>query len=170
MYYDSVLRLIHYYSCRIVRIIIIIDLRAAYKLLQLVLTVLFVTHIMACFFYGTAQVQYNNGETTWLQYNDFYVDEDEMLANQGIWPKYVVSFYWSMTTVSTVGYGDITPKNDKEIGIALITMVIAGMVFAFNVASIREVIIGLNEKSDRFTAYKIVINRYMDIKNISPNT
>ena len=35
---------------------------------------------------------------------------------------YVLSLYWSLTTVSTVGYGDITPKSTEEIGIVLFTM------------------------------------------------
>jgi hypothetical protein len=37
-----------------------------------------------------------------------------------------------------VGYGDITPKNYAETAIAMMTMLIAGMIFAFNVSSIRE--------------------------------
>jgi hypothetical protein len=46
--------------------------------------------------------------------------------------------YWSLTTVITVGYGDITPKNSLETLVAMFTMLFAGMVFAFNVGAIRE--------------------------------
>lgn len=72
------------------------------------------------------------------------MENDENIEELTYWSRYVVSFYWATTTVSTVGYGDITPKNDYEIGITLITMIIAGMVFAFNVASIRDVIVEMN--------------------------
>lgn len=83
---------------------------------------------------------------------------------------YVLSLYWSLTTVSTVGYGDITPKSTEEIGIVLFTMVLAGMVFAFNVASIREVIIELNDQNTKFSHYQMVLNRYMNMKKISTST
>lgn len=83
---------------------------------------------------------------------------------------YVLSLYWSLTTVSTVGYGDITPKSTEEIGIVLFTMVLAGMVFAFNVASIREVIIELNDQNTKFSHYQMVLNRYMNMKKISTTT
>ena len=61
-----------------------------------------------------------------------------------LWDRYGVSLYWSLTTVVTVGYGDITPKNKYETGIAMLTMLIAGMVFAFNVSAIRETMTELN--------------------------
>jgi len=44
------------------------------------------------------------------------------------------------------------------------------MVFAFNVASIRDVIVEMNSQETRYNGYEAVINRYMKLKNISLNT
>ncbi len=63
---------------------------------------------------------------------------DNAVYDFPLWDKYGVSLYWSLTTVITVGYGDITPKNSLETIVAMFTMLFAGMVFAFNVGAIRE--------------------------------
>ncbi|CAD8065518.1 unnamed protein product [Paramecium sonneborni] len=146
--------------------------KAAYTVLKLIIVVLFVNHLMACFFFGVSfkQFQKDDGNLpTWIEYNG-YVEDEQTIESLNYWSRYVVSFYWATTTVSTVGYGDITPKNDYEIGITLITMIIAGMVFAFNVASIRDVIVEMNSQETRYNSYEAVINRYMKIKNISLST
>ncbi|CAD8045331.1 unnamed protein product [Paramecium primaurelia] len=149
--------------------------KAAYTVLKLIIVVLFVNHLMACFFFGVSYKEFQRDEAgtsnlpTWIEYNG-YVENDQTIQQLSYWSRYVVSFYWATTTVSTVGYGDITPKNDYEIGITLITMIIAGMVFAFNVASIRDVIVEMNSQEIRYNSYEAVINRYMKIKNISIST
>lgn len=38
--------------------------------------------------------------------------------------------------MTTVGYGDITPKNNMEVFIATITMLLASAVFAFSINTI----------------------------------
>ena len=33
---------------------------------------------------------------------------------QSLWSRYVISMYWSITTLTTVGYGDLHPVNSRE--------------------------------------------------------
>lgn len=39
-----------------------------------------------------------------------------------LYTKYIYSIYYAMTTLATVGYGDITPKNTYEMMFATIVM------------------------------------------------
>jgi hypothetical protein len=48
--------------------------------------------------------------------------EAQGLQDAGLRQQYVNSIYWAFTTVATVGYGDITPKNLKEKVLAILVM------------------------------------------------
>ena len=48
--------------------------------------------------------------------------------------RYITSLYWAFTTITTVGYGDITAKNNWEKGLSILFMVVGMQVFT-NVAS-----------------------------------
>jgi voltage-gated potassium channel len=45
--------------------------------------------------------------------------------------QYIASFYYSMTTLTTVGYGDITPHNTVEQVTAVCFMACGVVFFAF---------------------------------------
>jgi hypothetical protein len=48
------------------------------------------------------------------------------------WPiKYIYSMYWSITTIVTVGYGDITPQNEYEVIVTIFTELIGCAVFGY---------------------------------------
>ncbi|TMW96752.1 hypothetical protein EJD97_006842 [Solanum chilense] len=74
---------------------------------KLICVTLFAVHCAGCFYYLIA-VHYPDPKRTWIG-----VAMDDFL-NQSLWIRYVTSIYWSITTLTTVGYGDLHPENTRE--------------------------------------------------------
>ncbi|KAG6492982.1 hypothetical protein ZIOFF_047954 [Zingiber officinale] len=74
---------------------------------KLVSVTIFAVHCGGCFFFLLA-AKYPDPKNTWIGITtaDFH--------EQSLWVNYVTSMYWSITTVATVGYGDLHPVNTWE--------------------------------------------------------
>ncbi|CAM0905483.1 unnamed protein product [Alopecurus aequalis] len=74
---------------------------------KLIAVTLFAVHCAGCFYYLLAD-RYPNPADTWISTSmpDFHT--------QSIWNRYVASMYWSITTLTTVGYGDMHAVNSRE--------------------------------------------------------
>ena len=94
---------------------------------------MFLCHIAACFWLAIAEIESeNNYEGTWLeQFYPQYSTESEF---------YAISFYWTITTITTVGYGDITGKNILEYIFSSICMVIGVISFSYANGSLASII------------------------------
>ena len=74
-------------------------------------------------------IQYHFEEDTWIGANLPDIANADNLddINYREWHKYVYSLYWSITTMTTVGYGDFSPKNITEV-------IFASACMLFNIA------------------------------------
>eukprot|EP00930_Biecheleria_cincta_P013604 TRINITY_DN12043_c0_g2_i1.p1 TRINITY_DN12043_c0_g2~~TRINITY_DN12043_c0_g2_i1.p1 ORF type:complete len:745 (-),score=119.41 TRINITY_DN12043_c0_g2_i1:94-2301(-) len=61
-------------------------------------------------------------------------------AHQSLWTEYGVAAYWAMTTLTTVGYGDITPTTDEERVFTIFAMVVGGTFYGILVGSISSMV------------------------------
>jgi hypothetical protein len=52
----------------------------------------------------------------------------------------LISLYWSFATIATVGYGDIIPVNDAEVGFASFVMFVGAVSFGYIIGNVSSII------------------------------
>merc|ERR1719446_1523917 len=81
--------------------------------------------------------------------------------NDSVSDRYVASLYWAITTMSTVGYGDIIPCNTTERIFAISAMVTACGMFAMIIGSMQNVLSKFGEERMEFDRMLVRTMRYL---------
>ena len=116
-------------------------------LINLIFFSFFILHVFACFWYYIGVVNEEIESNTWLLANN--------LQEENLTTKYFYAFYWSSVTIMTVGYGDITAKNLKEVIFSSFTVFFGCGLFAYFINSVGGIVKDITRESHIFKSNKI---------------
>jgi voltage-gated potassium channel len=83
------------------------------------------------------------------------------LARDDFANLYLHALYWTVTTLATVGYGDITPKTTVEILMAIATMLTGISLYAFAVGNVVSIVNDLDAGRTQHSNRQSAITRYL---------
>ena len=127
---------------------------AAFKLMKLVFNVTFIAHLLACFWYYVSSVE--SGEVP-----DNWWNTVEHLADGTVEQHYISSLYWAFTTMTTVGYGDLTPQTQTERSYSIVVMILGATVFGYIVGNVSQMVGQLDVGAARQREQRMMIRNYM---------
>jgi len=133
--------------------------RAPIKIFKIVFATLFMSHIFACGWAGMARV---NGERTFMT-NSWASMWG--VTTSGITKEYLSALYWSVTTLTTVGYGDISPQDNAEMIFAAFAMIAGGAFYGYIVAKLAALMQGIDANARVYHERMDAIVSYMRQRN-----
>lgn len=101
------------------------------RLIFLLIIFILLVHVIACFWVFIARFD-ETSKDNWI-YNKGYTDFED-------YELYVTSFYFSVTTIVTVGYGDITAISTGEKMMAVVLMITGVIAFSFATGALSSII------------------------------
>lgn len=126
---------------------------------MLICVLIFLGHFVGCFFYffsGTfwrSSTETERIEAGYISlWTDYFTENPEVATLSN---RYLASMYWTFTTLTTVGYGDITCGTNMERVFAIVGMITGGFVFSAIIASMVST---LSTSSEEGQAYDDAVN------------
>lgn len=118
------------------KVVFSLIMKNIYSVFRLILLTVIITYFIGCFFYLVSGI-FKSEDPNFI---DFYNLKDS--------PGYyqmITSCYFSITTLSTVGYGDLSPKSKPEMLLGIFIMLAGVAFFSYIMGSFIEIISTFNQ-------------------------
>jgi CRP-like cAMP-binding protein len=128
------------------------------KLFWFFFTYVLLMHLICCAWVFVGRI--NTTSINWI-----YAGGYEDLSNTYL---YIVSMYWTITTTSTVGYGDVVAVNFYEKLTSCIVMTTGIIIYSYTVSSLTNFISGSDLKKSRLAQKLIILDEIATKCKMSP--
>ncbi|MGK7920758.1 MAG: ion transporter [Trichodesmium sp.] len=130
------------------------------RMCKLVIFIILITHWVACGWFLIGSWESPSG-SSWLI--------TKSLEEVSTRTQYMNSLYWAITTLTTVGYGDITPTTDIEIIFTLMVMFLGISMYAYIIGNVSSLISNIDATQARYREKLTQIQTYMREHKIPPS-
>jgi len=134
------------------------------------LTTIFLVHWLACLWAHLGQHPEYYGQRrqdSWLQN---YIGPDVLVQDLSAYEMYYSALYFCVVVLTTVGFGDAVPINQVEIVVAILTIFLTGVTWAWVVGNIVNIITNLDAFGNTFNTVMDDLNSLMDSNGVDKST
>eukprot|EP00903_Cladosiphon_okamuranus_P016337 g15066.t1 len=124
------------------------------RLIKLLGKIVFAGHLLGCMWFMVDECDVD-GENDW-----------RFCGGDSLGSKYLASLYWTIATLMSVGYGDISADNDRERMFALVTMVIGSTAFGFIIAMVTVIVETMDPQATAKNAKMEEVREYMGVRKL----
>eukprot|EP00242_Pyramimonas_sp_CCMP2087_P007288 CAMPEP_0198207028 /NCGR_PEP_ID=MMETSP1445-20131203/10522_1 /TAXON_ID=36898 /ORGANISM="Pyramimonas sp., Strain CCMP2087" /LENGTH=895 /DNA_ID=CAMNT_0043879923 /DNA_START=635 /DNA_END=3319 /DNA_ORIENTATION=+ len=136
------------------------------KLSMLIGMLVLISHWGACVWRLVPSLEDNavNWVTTTVSNRGYELEDTDGTLSSfiAVWDLYTVSLYWSVMTVTTIGYGDILPKTQAEHVYVIIMMLVGALVFGYVIGQLGNVVTQRNSKTNAYYASMSQLDHFME--------
>ncbi|MCZ8343937.1 MAG: ion transporter [Leptospira sp.] len=90
----------------------------------------------------------------------------EFLADSDITTRYIRALYWSLTTLTTIGYGDITPVTNEQTIYTMIVMIFGVGIYGYVIGNVASLLSSLDISRNLFQEKLNTINAFLKYKKV----
>jgi len=119
------------------KVVFSLIMKNIYSVFRLILLTVIITYFIGCFFYLWSGLFRDEDD----QKN--FIDTYDLKDTSGPY-RMITSCYFSITTLSTVGYGDLSPKSNIEMVLGIFIMLAGVAFFSYIMGSFIEIISTFN--------------------------
>ena len=135
---------------------------------QVAVVIIYIAHIFSCGFYWVgAHVYYDWGnQQAWIAGGDFPLKTTYGMTWGEVGAPYIASVYWTVTTMTTVGYGDLTPTSPSERIYAIACMVFGTGVFGYVIGSATTILAATKGAEEAIITRMATLQQFMEDKKL----
>ena len=122
--------------------------------------VMLFTHWIACAWYLVAYIS-NFPPDCWVVLMG--------IQDAPVGTRYIRALYWTIVTMTTVGYGDITPHRDIEYVFTMVVMLLGASGYAFIIGKIASLFSNIDAAKANFWNRIEAVNQYLRSRNVPHN-
>ena len=135
--------------------------RNSMSMLKIFIITFCVAHIMSCGWGVVARLDDGLHHNSWAS--------DYRLDDAPLWDQYLAALYWALSTMTTVGYGDVVPITNAERFYALFGMVLGSGYYGYIIASMASLVASMDTNNRVFNERMDAVLSYMRMRKFSPD-